>query len=125
LILERWRLEHMPTAHERTPTPTGFKDAGTIRDGRSVICDVGLQRGERIQVALTAEQELDFVICTPEVYKKWRSDAKLTGSLHHARRTTDMAVTLVAKETSRHYVLLINNTRRKTPITYTLEISEH
>jgi len=59
LILERCRQQGRPE-HEGTPTPTGFKDAGTIRDGRSVICDVGLQRGERIQVALTAEQELDF-----------------------------------------------------------------
>ena len=88
------------------------------------MCELRLNKGDRIHVAFTAEHELDFVICTPTIYKKWRSTAKLTGSLHHARRTKDMTITLVAKEAGIHYVLLINNTRRKAPIAYTLEINE-
>ena len=46
-------------------------------------------------------------------------------SLHHARRTSNMAITLVAKETGKHYVLIVNNTRRAKPIQYAIEIYEH
>jgi len=50
--------------------------------------------------------------------------AKLTGSLHHARRTKDLSVSLVTKEAGIHHILLINNTRRKAPIGYKLEIKQ-
>ncbi len=36
-----------------------------------------------------------------------------------------MAITLVAKETGKHYVLIVNNTRRAKPIQYAIEIYEH
>jgi len=99
-------------------------NAGKVPDGRSEMCELRLDKGERIHVALTTERELDFAICTPTVYQKWRSSAKLTGSLHHARRTKDMTVSLVAKEAGIHHLLLINNIRRKAPIAYKLEINQ-
>jgi hypothetical protein len=50
--------------------------------------------------------------------------ARLTGSLHHAHRTKDLSVSLVAKEAGIHHILLINNARRKAPIGYKLEIKQ-
>jgi len=123
LILQRSR-QHNGATPDHVLRQHVFGNAGTVPDGHSEMCELRLDKGERIHVALTTEHELDFAICRPAVYKKWRSTGKLTGSLHHARRTKDMTVSVVAKEAGLHYVLLINNTRRKAPITYKLEINQ-
>ena len=119
LILERHAQHHengakLPVLHE----------TGKLPNGRTEMCELILDKGEHIHVQLQAEHELDFAICTPSSYQRWRDTAKLTGCLHLARRTSNMAVTLVAKETGKHHVLVINNTRRTKPIQYTLSIQE-
>jgi hypothetical protein len=134
LILQRWAQHHsLAVIHSETLTgqvaedgrqPRLFKDAGKLPNGRNTMCELGLDLGERISVALEAEHDVDFAICTPASYKRWRATGKLNGSLHHARRTSSMAITLIAKESGTHHVLVINNTRRKAPIAYTLEINE-
>jgi hypothetical protein len=102
-----------------------LKEAGTVPNGSTTMCELHLDQGERIRVALTADHELDFAICTAAGYKRWRSNAKLTGSLHQARRTKNMIIQLAAKDTGKHHVLVINNTRRKAPVAYTLQIFDH
>jgi hypothetical protein len=117
-ILER-HAQHNPEGQKPL-----LHDTGKLADGHTQMCDLLLEKGERINVQLEAEHEIDFAICTPPVYKRWRNSAKLTGCLHLARRTSNMAITLIAKETGKHHVLIINNTRRKKPVKYTLAIQE-
>jgi hypothetical protein len=136
LILQR-HTQHYGNGDRRSEAVTGqasiqdskgphllLRDAGKLPDGRTTMCELGLEKGERIQVTLETEHDLDFAICTLASYKRWRSTTKLTGCLHLARRTSNMAITLVAKESGTHYVLIINNTRRKKPIGYTVQIHE-
>jgi hypothetical protein len=122
LILQRSSQQNGPK-DDYALRQHAFSHADKVSHGHTEKFELRLEKGERIHVVLTAEHELDFVICTPSIYKKWRSTAKLTGSLHHARRTKDMTVSLVAKEAGIYCVLLINNTRRKAPIAYKLEIN--
>jgi hypothetical protein len=102
-----------------------LKNDGKLPNGHTARYQLGLENGERVHVALQTEHDIDFAICTPASYQRWRATAKLTGSLHLARRTSNMAITLVAKQSGTHWVLIINNTRRKDPIGYTVEIREH
>jgi hypothetical protein len=123
LILQRWQLGTKSTAEDKRPGPV-LKNQGKLPNGRTMMSDVHLTEGERIHVALEAEHEIDFAICTPAAYKRWRDNGKLNGCLHLARRAPNMAITLVAKATGIHHVMIINNTRRKNPIAYTLNITE-
>lgn len=123
LILQR-ASQHHGRPHDHPLRQHIFSNAGTVPDGHSEMCDLHLDKGERVRFALSAEEELDFAICTPKIYQRWRSTTKLTGSLHHARRTKNMSVSIVAKEGGIHHVLVINNTRRKAPIAFKLEISQ-
>jgi len=69
--------------------------------------ELKLEEGERINITFEAEHDLDFAFCTPSSYKKWRTTGKLTGALHHARRTRNLSLTLVAKTSGARYVLII------------------
>ena len=134
LMLQRY-AQHYGNGARRTEPSAGqasvekadrslLKDAGKLPNARTARFKLGLEKGERVHVALQAEHDIDFAICTPASYQRWRDTAKLNGSLHLARRTSNMAITLVAKESGTHWVLIINNTRRKDPIGYTVEIHE-
>lgn len=118
-ILER-HAQHNVCGQE----PLMLHDSGELPGGRSQMCELALEKGEHINVQLEAEHEIDFAICTPPIYERWRNTAKLTGCLHLARRTSNVTVTLVARKTGKHHVLVINNTRRKKPIQYALSIQE-
>jgi hypothetical protein len=136
-ILQRWTQQQAlatnsqtgagkeaPPSSSGTPRPL-LKDTGKLPNRRTARYKLGLEKGERVHVELQTEHDIDFAICTPATYQRWRTTTKLTGSLHLARRTSNMAITLVAKEPGTHWVLIINNTRRKDPIGYTVEIHEH
>jgi hypothetical protein len=124
LILERHAQHCGAGPIAENGKPPVLQDTGKLPNGRTQMSELVLGKGERIHVQLEAEHELDFAICTPATYKRWRDTAKLTGCLHLARRTSNMGVTLVAKEAGRHHVLIINNTRRKKPVAYKLAIQE-
>jgi hypothetical protein len=110
LILQRHTQHHGNGARHPEPS-TGqasaenanrprllLKNDGKLPNRRTARYQLGLEEGERVHVALQTEHDIDFAICTPASYQRWRATAKLTGSLHLARRTSNMAITLVAKE---------------------------
>jgi hypothetical protein len=126
LIMERLR-QLQPSAAETASAVDDLllSDAGKLPNGRSALCDLVMSKGESVRVSLEAGHELDFAICSPDAYKRWRSTGRLSGCLHLARRTAELEVKVSARQAGLHHVLVINNTRRKLPIPYKLAIRQN
>lgn len=125
LILERLRLLQ---PEGQRPVAIGdllLTDAGKLPHGKSALCDLVMTKGESVRVSLEADHELDFAICSPEVFERWRSTGKMTGCLHLARRAADLEVKVSARQAGLHHVLVINNTRRKLPVPFKLAIRQY
>jgi hypothetical protein len=120
LIIERLQLPQ-PSASAALGELL-LTDGGKLPNGKSALCDVVMTKGESVRVTLEAGHELDFAICSPDAFKRWRSTGRLTGCLHLARRTADLEVKVSARQAGLHHVLVINNTRRKLPVPYKLAI---
>ena len=126
LILERVELLQ-PSADGRHQAAGELllTDAGKLSHGRSALCDLVMTKGESVRVTLEAGHELDFAICSPEAFNRWRSTGRMTGCLHLARRTADLEVKVSARQAGLHHVLVINNTRRKLPVPFKLSIRQN
>lgn len=114
LIMER--LQMLKPSASAAAGELLLTDGGKLPNGKSTLCDVVMAQGESVRVTLEAGHELDFAICSPEAFKRWRSTGRLTGCLHLARRTADLEVKVSARQAGLHHVLVINNTRRKLPV---------
>jgi hypothetical protein len=123
LITERLRL--LQTSASPAVGELLLTDGGKLPNGKSALGDVVMTKGESIRVTLEAGHELDFAICSPEAFKRWRSTGRLTGCLHLARRTADLEMKISARQAGLHHVLVINNTRRKLPVQYKLAVRQN
>ena len=123
LIIER--LQQLQPSASAALGELLLTDGGKLPNGKSALCDVVMTKGESVRVTLEAGHELDFAICSPDAFKRWRSTGRLTGCLHLARRTADLEVKVSARQAGLHHVLVINNTRRKLPVPYKLAIRQN
>ena len=123
LIMER--LQMLKPSASAAVGELLLTDGGKLPNGKSALCDVVMAKGESVRVTLEAGYELDFAICSPEAFKRWRSTGRLTGCLHLARRTADLEVKISARHAGLHHILVINNTRRKLPVQYKLAIRQN
>jgi hypothetical protein len=125
LIMERLELLHPSGQQSAVAGDLLLTDAGKLPHGKSALCDLVMTKGESVRVRLEAGHELDFAICSPEAFKRWRSTGRMTGCLHLARRTADLEVKVSARQAGLHHVLVINNTRRKLPVPFKLAIRQN
>ena len=80
----------------------------TIEPGTTAPFSIGLERNEYVQVELKATVELDIAVCSPSIFRAWRSSGSLKGSLCYFKRVRDLNTPVTAPRKSTYKLLLIN-----------------
>jgi hypothetical protein len=97
---------------ERTGAATLLSEHLTIDPGTTVPFDIGLTRDECVQIDVQATEQIEVAVCSPTVFRSWRSTGSLAGSLCHFKNVRKLRAPITAPRKSTYQLLLINTGRK-------------
>ena len=124
LILQRLATTGCTKEQQRPGGVPLLSEHLTIEPGTTAPFGIGLERNEYVQVEVKATQELDVAVCSPTVFRSWRSSGSLKGSLCHFKKIKNLHAPITAPRKSTYQLLLINCGRSLCTVDVKISIAE-
>jgi hypothetical protein len=124
LISQRLATTGPAKGPRRSGTMPLLSEHLTIEPGTTAPFGIGLERNEYVQVEVKATEELEVAVCSPTVFRSWRSSGSLKGSLCHFRQIKNLHAPITAPRKSTYQLLLINDGKSLCNVDVKISIAE-
>lgn len=112
LILQRLTLTRPARGRDRFGAATLLSEHLTIDPGTTAQFDIGLTRNECVQIDVQSTEQIELAVCSPTVFRSWRSAGGLAGSLCHFKNVRKLRAPITAPRKSTYHLLLINSGKK-------------